>query len=317
MVSFGMKWLFRIVLGLLLLAVVAFFGSAFFLAQRADYSWRPRLSAPLYPNEHSRVLIDGSHHNGSSARFYGRYWPFARLLRAAGYEVTISEGPFLAPALAGVDVLIIANPSGGQRLQAFGINLPIGHEEQRSKTAFSPAEISAVHEWVSGGGSLLLVADHAPFGEAAASLAEAFGVVMHKGFVEVAHESSDPLLFSSKNQRLGDHAIISGGRGRPRISRVMTYTGQSLTPPAGATILLRLPDGATESVPAGESLRDERAGPAQGLAMEVGRGRVVMLGEAAMLTAQVNERVPFGMNTNDNDNETFALNMMEWLLRRL
>ena len=54
------------------------------------------------------------------------------------------------------------------------------------------------------------------------------------------------------------------------------------------------------------------------LALRYGLGRVVILGEAAMLTAQV-VSVPgkparkAGMNAPGNDNRQFALNVMHWL----
>ena len=62
-------------------------GSAFFLAQRADYGWSPGISTPRFTAEHPRVLIDEGHYNSSTAGFAGRYWPFARLLRADGYAL--------------------------------------------------------------------------------------------------------------------------------------------------------------------------------------------------------------------------------------
>ena len=55
------------------------------------------------------------------------------------------------------------------------------------------------------------------------------------------------------------------------------------------------------------------AGQAQGLAFHFGKGRVVVLGEGAMVTAQVEHRRPYGMNTPDNDNRQFVLNLMYWL----
>jgi hypothetical protein len=64
-------------------------------------------------------------------------------------------------------------------------------------------------------------------------------------------------------------------------------------------------------------LVERSAGRAQGLAFEFGRGRVVVLGEAGMVTAQVNRRVPYGMNSPDNDNQVFVLNAMRWLTRAL
>ena len=57
------------------------------------------------------------------------------------------------------------------------------------------------------------------------------------------------------------------------------------------------------------------AGRAQGLAFTLGKGRVVVLGEAAELSAQVVglEGEKFGMNVPGLDNRQMALNIMHWL----
>jgi hypothetical protein len=50
--------------------------------------------------------------------------------------------------------------------------------------------------------------------------------------------------------------------------------------------------------------------------MRFGKGRVIVLGEAAMLSAQIitgpNE-IKFGMNRPGSDNRQLALNIMHWL----
>jgi hypothetical protein len=298
-------------------ALLLVFGIAFFLAQRADYGWDPAIATPEFTAEHPRVLLDEGHYNASSAGIAGRYWPFARLLRADGYSVERGKDAFSRGSCDGVQVLVIANASGAPKPQFFGLNIPIRTDKRRNDPAFTASEIQAIRSWVEEGGSLLLIADHAPFGDAAAGLSSAFGVVMHKGFVEVPGESSDPLLFSTDNGRLGDHPIVSGDQPTASVRRVMTYTGQSLDGPAGATVLLRLPDTAVEAVPGGDSFAEGPAGRAQGIALELGKGRVVVLGEGGMVTAQVNRRVPYGMNDADNDNRQFVLNVMHWLSHRL
>jgi hypothetical protein len=52
-----------------------------------------------------------------------------------------------------------------------------------------------------------------------------------------------------------------------------------------------------------------------GSAMRFGKGRVVILGEAAILTAQTagTMKLKFGMNRAGNDNKQLALNIMHWL----
>jgi hypothetical protein len=316
------KIAFTIVALLVAFAVGSFGWEAYFLAQRADYGWSPKIVSPSFTAEHPRVLIDEGHHNASTAGIAGRYWPLARLLRADGYDVARGKKAFAPDYLAQARVLLIANASGADKPQLFGINLPAKVTGKRSDPAFTDAEIRTIHEWVERGGSLLLIADHAPFGQAAAALGAAFGVTMHQGFMEVPNENSDPLVFSRENGRLGKHPILSGepggsgdGRGKP-IQRVMTFTGQSLDGPPGSTILLRVPPNAIEYVPVeGDSMETRPAGTAQGLAFEVGKGRVVVLGEAAMATAQVAKLVPFGMNIPGNDNQQFVLRTMRWLSR--
>lgn len=61
------------------------------------------------------------------------------------------------------------------------------------------------------------------------------------------------------------------------------------------------------------------SGMAQGLALDHGQGRVIVLGEAAMLTAQLRryDKRPIGMNIKGYDNRQLALNIMHWLSRRL
>src|SRR5204862_72802 len=70
--------------------------------------------------------------------------------------------------------------------------------------------------------------------------------------------------------------------------------------------------------PQGDAAPDPKrvsaAGRAQGIALVYGKGRVVVLTEAAMLTAQVAARgFRFGMNVPGIDNRQLALNILHWL----
>jgi hypothetical protein len=316
-----MKVKLAVTVGLLVAAMVVLTSAAveFLRGQRPDFSWKPSVASPAFTSTHPRAVVDQAHHNASTAGVAGRYGPFARLLEADGYDVRKGKNRFSPGSLDGVQVLVIANASGAPKPQFFGINLPVRTDKKRESPAFTAGEIETLRSWVEDGGSLLLIADHAPFGAASAAMAAAFGVKMYKGFVEVPDEQSDPLLFSIDNDRLGDHPIVSGGVPQAAVRRVMTFTGQSLDGPPGSSILLRLPDSAVEYLPGGEGqeLRPEPAGSAQGVALDWGLGRVVVLGEAAMLTAQLSAGVPFGMNSPGNDNLQFALNIMHWLSHEL
>jgi hypothetical protein len=304
-----------IVFAVLALAVVGLLAWANSESQRADNDWDPGITQPTFTGSPPRVVIDQAHHNAHTAR--GKYRPFARLLRADGFEVGAGRSAFTPGSLDRADVLVIVNASGAPKPQLYGINLPTFSKQQRDAPAFTPDEIEAVRAWVGGGGSLLLIADHAPFGAAASAMGEAFGVRMYRGFLEVPG-LGDPTPFSRENGLLGEHAITAGTGPETRVSRVLTFTGQSLDGRAGAVSLLALPDSSIEwRVREGEEPVAGEAGSSQGVAFEYGRGRVVVLGEAAMLTAQIVGKERVGMSCEDCDNRQFALNVMHWLVRRL
>jgi uncharacterized membrane protein len=114
-------------------------------------------------------VIDESHRNFHTAS--SRYRPFAQLIGNDGYRVQPGRRTFTPENLRLGDILVISNAQG-----------PKNNLEWES--AFGPEEVRAVHDWVSGGGSLLLIADHFPMGGAAEKLSQAFGVEMTKGVTE-------------------------------------------------------------------------------------------------------------------------------------
>jgi hypothetical protein len=62
------------------------------------------------------------------------------------------------------------------------------------------------------------------------------------------------------------------------------------------------------------SVRNSARGHAQGISMSFGKGRVVMLGEAGLLSAQVDPLgFKMGMNAAGNDDKQLALNILHWL----
>jgi hypothetical protein len=61
-------------------------------------------------------------------------------------------------------------------------------------------------------------------------------------------------------------------------------------------------------------IRYSARGHAQGIAFQFGKGRVFVVGEAAVLTAQIDPLgFKFGMNRPGSDDKQFALNIMHWL----
>jgi hypothetical protein len=293
--------------------------------QVSDPDFEASVENPAYTRPGPTVAIDEAHGNFHTAD--GRYKPFADLLRSDGYEVLPFTSTFDLRSLEGIDVLVISNAR----------NLPAVQRGDTSQPAFMADEINAVRAWIEGGGALLLVADHAPFGQAAESLAQRFGIDMGKGYAfdRANDELTTTLTFSRDNQLLGDHPITRGRGPSEAVSHLATFTGQSLSVPQGAVPLMKLSDTAREAATPDDltaenaagrspgsaqpgSRSASRAGRVQGLAMTVGMGRIVVLGEAAMLSAQIatfpdGSVVKAGMNVPGNDNRQFALNALHWL----
>jgi len=270
--------------------------------QQADPSFDTKVARPAYRDQHPRVLFDEAHHNFHTTD--GRYKPFAQIIASDGFKVIPNKGKFTKELLAGGEILIIANALGAEGMGAAGA----------ADSAFTDAECDVVRDWVRAGGSLLLITDHAPFGSAAESLAKRFGVDMSKGYTSDPSNSegdATSLVFTRKNGLLGDHPITRGRDDSERVNRIQTFTGQSLKGPAGSVAILRLGDTATDELLEGKTT--SAAGRAQGIAFAFGEGRVVVMGEAAELSAQLIGTQRFGMNVPGLDNRQMALNIMHWL----
>jgi hypothetical protein len=286
--------------------------------QVADTSFAPPIERPAYAaGRGPRVAIDEAHLNFHTAD--GGYAPFAALLRRDGYRVQSSRDPFTASALARADILVIANAMHKQSENDWAPlpNLP----------AFTDAEVAAVEAWVRAGGSLLLIADHMPLAGHAEALAAAFGVRFQNGFAQDG-AGNGTLTFRRSDGSLASSAITNGRDASERVDTVMTFTGQAfrVDPGVKAEALLVLPAGSRLLLPEVAFQFSERtpripaANLLQGALVHHGRGKVAVLGEAAMLTAQVAgpDKRPMGMNApGARENVRFALNLLHWLSGRL
>lgn len=282
--------------------------------QSSDLEFNTTVARPAYLKHRPRVLFDQAHNNSDTSS--GRYRPFAELITSDGYTVVPNNAVFSKKALKGYEVLVVVNASGPNA--------------QRDRSPFTDGECEAVRDWVSGGGALLLITDHSPYSNAVADLLKRFGVEVTNGYtIDGSHQNqgSDDqteLLFT-RGDGLAEHQITNGRDSTERINRVVAFTGTSLKGPGGSVAFLKLADTAQDVLPPAAKSKspDEpapdhttvsAAGRAQGLALEFGKGRVVVLSEAAMLTAQVAPRgFRFGMNAPGNDNRQLALNIMHWL----
>jgi hypothetical protein len=284
---------------------------------RGDPDFDTSVAKPAYEGEHPKVAFDEGHREHHKSR--GTYYPLAQLVRHDGYDVERIDDPLTEKLLEPYRVLVIACAEG--------------ENEMKDSAAFTPAECSAIERWVDAGGGLLLVTDHFPYGSAVESLGKKFGVEMSKGMTSDAIQydrggkDDTQLDFSRSNRLLDPHPIRDGRSEAERVGRVVTFTGQSVRGPKGSVLFLR--HGAT-AVFRDPHPRVEKSGgdtrvvveygeekPAdgwgQGVALLHGRGRVVVLGEAGVLSAQLDGERKIGMNLKGNDDRQLALNILHWL----
>ncbi len=279
--------------------------------QVADTAFRPVIPATTHPLGRGPVVaIDAAHHNFHTST--GRFAPFATLLSRDGYQVVPSTLPFDSTSLARVGLLVVANAVALENVQSW--IRPI-------LPAFTDAEVRTVRAWVERGGSLLLIADHMPFGEASAGLGQAFGFGMAGGFAVDSAGGNVP-AFTRAEETLRDHPVTRGRSALEEVAQVKSFTGQAFTAPPAAVPLLLLPAGSITLLPdtawqfSARTPRMPAAGLAQGAVDQVGRGRIAVFGEAAMFTAQLAgpQRAPVGMNAPGAEgNATLVLNLVRWL----
>lgn len=276
--------------------------------QRPDPDFNVAVEHPAYKKDYPRVLFDEAHNNFHTAT--GRYKPFADLISNDGYHIVRNRKPFTKGGLDTFKVLVIANALGAEEMDDEGADQP----------AFTDEECDAIRDWVKGGGALLLIADHAPFGGAAENLGKRFQVEMSKGYTLDPANSFMPnapsqLLFSRENKLLQEHPITHGRNDSEIIKKVFTFTGQSLKGPKDSFAFMALSDTARDKADRDSTTDTSAAGRAQGIALKFGKGRVVVMGEAAMLSAQLAgaENRQMGMNVPGSDNRQLALNIMHWL----
>lgn len=286
-------------------------------AQIGDPNADVSVAAPAFPKEKGPVVaIDAGHENFHTID--GRYGPFARLLSNDGFRVTGRTGAFTRESLKDISILVIANALNPANRGAWTLPTP---------SAFTPAEIEVVKAFVENGGSLLLIADHMPFGGAAADLAQAFGVTYHNGFAFYVPDPQAPEVFTVEQGLVGDDIILRGRAPSAPVTRIMTFTGSAFRAPASARRLLSLgkdhviltPQTAWVFLP--DTPRMPAAGLLQGAALTVGKGRVAVFGEAAMFTAQIDDADPkfkTGFTVpGAESNKQFAINVARWLAGQL
>lgn len=273
-----------------------------------------KVTRPAYLKKHPKVLFDEAHFNVHTSG--GRSKAFADLITNDGYRVIPGKEKFERKTLKGVDILVIVSALGADREIK---------PEAAGNPAFTEEECDVVKNWILRGGSLLLITDHEPTGAAARNLSKRFGVEMSNGTtMDSVPENymkgcNGCMRFTRENGLLKDHPITRGSDSSERIRGIENGVGQSLIGPSGSTAFLKLSDTAYDELPGGKKI--SAAGRAQGIAIKFGKGRVVVLGEAAMLAGQGprpgQKFRRWWLDYPGIDNRQLALNILHWLSRLL
>jgi len=291
--------------------------------QLPDSSYKPTVTRATYPpNAGPTILVDEAHNNAQ--KLDERLAAFGKLVTADGFVVRANREQINASLLKGASVLMISNAAAPESRAA-------------SPSAFTDQEITAIQDWVTAGGSLLLIADHMPAPAAAARLAQAFGVQFMNGFTlpkymtelprdkAVQASYDDPYAFTRAANTLRAHIITNGRNPSERIAQIATFTGQGFKG-EGVEPLLVFPGGFVSIFPETpwnfrpDSRRVDGSGWLQGAVKVVGKGRTAFFGEAAMFTAQIYgpTRIPMGINHPlAKENPQFILNLLHWLVGQL
>lgn len=279
-----------------------------------DSPFDARVAHPKYAKgKGPTILFDKGHLNFIVD--LGLAKPLVELATADGYQVKIDSMKFTKAYLANYKMLVIfpAMPF------VFGSKAQVTNE-----VTFTPDELTALHDWVSQGGSLLMFDEHAPIDKSVTPLFNKFGIQLSIGIVSdsLNYEtkfdiaSKETLLKFSRNNGLlnTDHPITQGERAGEEINNIMSYGGGGLTG-AGYTNLFKLSPSATikkyyGSAPSGTA-------ESQALAGKYGKGKIVALGDCngftAMYVMMKSTKFSAGMQVAGYDWKQFALNTLHWL----
>lgn len=279
-----------------------------------DTLFAPAVSRPEYKEGTGPVVfIDEAHNNYHTLN--GLYRTLGNILEQDGYQVEPLSSTFSPEALGKARMLIISNAI---------------HEKNRDNwnnptfSAFTPEEVAAVQRWVKEGGSLLLIADHMPFGGAAKALAKAFGFEFSNGHADDTLRQDD--YFYRASGSLHSNVITNGRTAVEQVDSIMSFSGHAFTIPEEATAILTFGSEYVQWEPERAwDLRDcspkSVEGWAQGAYLEFGRGRVVVFGEAAMFTGQLGAGLswfPVGLNDpKAGNNYQLLLNIIHWMDGRM
>lgn len=277
--------------------------------QLADNAYMPKIEKPTYAkSEGSLIYVDEGHHNFHTLE--GRLFATGKLLERDGYRVLPYEGTATIERLQECKILLIVN----------ALNEKNDDWINPTYSAFTKQEIIEITQWVTEGGSLLMIADHMPFPGAIYDLAVQFGFEYENGHAEDTAGNAD--YFYRKSKTLNSNIITNGKNEKEKVDSILTFSGCAFGIPDDATVILKF-DSTWVSYNPDEAWVYDGVEPfsidgyAQGAYKTFGKGRVVVFGEAMMFTAQLGgglSWIKIGMNSREcPDNYQLLLNSIHWL----
>jgi hypothetical protein len=274
------------------------------------------------------VLIDAAHHNLIDIVESHGTW-----LEEEGFRVRILRQPFDHESLVGADVVITATPSAPRN----AVTRPWTEEkfarawQPPFPSAFTAGEISALREWVTEGGGLVLIFDHMPVSNAVEELAAAFGVEVANGHAydarmlrwegdSLSKKEAGAAVFRRIDGTLAAHRITDGRSVSERIDSVALGGGAAFRLPPDGRPLLALGTWFVSLLPEApfrfrkDTPRQPIGGWSQGGVLRVGRGRLAVFSDAGILAThdEVAVQEP-PWNGWQLQNPRLLLNTLHWL----
>ena len=299
---------------LIILAFMLSLGTGSFTQMLNDSSFNASVSKPKYKKQSGpHILIDAGHHNFIVEM--GLIKPFVDLASNDGYKTSIDCGAFTPAYLAEYQIVLITPAMPFK----FGSKKDITDE-----ITFSNQELLALKEWVSNGGSLIILSEHAPIDKSMTPLLNTFGIQSSVGAVydpvncdtTIKLSLYETILKFTKNNGLlnSNHPIITGAKKKEIIQNIETYTGSALTGPNYTTILKL---GSTATIRKWNGILPAGGGDSQCLAGSFGKGKIMAMGDCNGFTAMyVNsggKKFYAGMQVKEYDWKQFVLNTLHWL----
>ncbi len=216
-----------------------------------------------------------------------------------GYRVGPFSEKFTKESLAKCEILVIGTAVADANVE----NWRRPHD-----SAFATEELQALLPWISSGGSLLLILDHAPIPGASAELCAMLGVLAFNGEARNDSKRDLPDEFRREDGGLVDHPILRGLPSSEEVEHVYTWTGTAFQTSRDYLPLLVYGSrarawadlsGTIPGAPGAANPVFEVEGWFCAAARRLGKGRVIVLGEARMCAEEKNAQ--------------FSLNVLRWL----